>query len=105
MTDRARAPGTQEGSDPSSSKKDTDWPTATIEYSSPGFSPWGIQPLFSPTLADATSTGQLPTVPEGVDPSQDEDDVTLTEHSDTDASQRELLILPPAPSPTGHYPP
>jgi hypothetical protein len=47
----------------------------------------GIQPLFPPTLADATSTGQLPTVPEGVDPGQDQDDVAITENSETDASE------------------
>jgi hypothetical protein len=35
----------------------------------------GIQPLFPPSLVDANSTGQLPIVPEGVDPSQDQNDV------------------------------
>jgi hypothetical protein len=48
----------------------------------------GMQPLFPPSLADATSTtGQLTTVPEGVEPSQDQNDVAITEHSETDASE------------------
>jgi hypothetical protein len=46
----------------------------------------GMQPLSPPTLADTTSTGQLPTVTEGVEPSQ-EHDVAITEHSETDASE------------------
>jgi hypothetical protein len=46
-----------------------------------------MQPLFLPTLADSASAGQLPTLPEGVELSQDEDDVGITEHSETDASE------------------
>jgi hypothetical protein len=46
-----------------------------------------MQPLFSPSLADAHSTGQLPTVPEGVEPSQGDNDVAITEHLETDASE------------------
>jgi hypothetical protein len=45
-----------------------------------------MQPLFPPSLADARRTGQLPTVPEGVEPSQDQNDVAITEHSEADAS-------------------
>jgi hypothetical protein len=45
-----------------------------------------MQPLFPPSLADAHSTGQLPTVPEGVEPSQGDHDIAITEHSETDAS-------------------
>jgi hypothetical protein len=47
----------------------------------------GMQPLFPPTLADDTSTGQLPTIPVGVEPGQDQDDVAIMEHSETDASE------------------
>jgi hypothetical protein len=46
-----------------------------------------MYPLFPPTLADATSTDQLPTVSEGDEPDQDQDDVAITEHSETDASE------------------
>jgi hypothetical protein len=46
-----------------------------------------MHPLFTPSLADANSTGRLPTVPEGVEPSQDQNDVAITEHSETDASE------------------
>jgi hypothetical protein len=47
----------------------------------------GMQPLFPPTLADAHSTGQFPNVPEGFEPSQEENDVAIIEHSETDASE------------------
>jgi hypothetical protein len=46
-----------------------------------------MHPLFPPTLADATSTDQLHTILEGVEPSQDEHDVAITEHSETDDSE------------------
>jgi hypothetical protein len=45
----------------------------------------GIQPLFPPKLADTHSTGQLPTVPEGVEPGQVDNDKAITEQSETDA--------------------
>jgi hypothetical protein len=46
-----------------------------------------MHPLFPPSLADANSTVQLPTIPEGVEPSQDQNEVAITEHSETDASE------------------
>jgi hypothetical protein len=42
-----------------------------------------MQPLFLSSLADANSTGQLHNVPERVEPSQDQHDVAITEHSET----------------------
>jgi hypothetical protein len=46
-----------------------------------------VQPLFPPSLDDTHSTGQLPIVPDGVEPSQEEIDVAITEHLETDASE------------------
>jgi hypothetical protein len=44
----------------------------------------GKQP---PSLADTHSTGQLPTVPEGVEPGQVDNDEAITEQSETDAPE------------------
>jgi hypothetical protein len=44
-----------------------------------------MQPLIPPMLADTTSAGQLTTFLEGVEPY--EDDVGITEHSETDAPE------------------
>jgi hypothetical protein len=46
-----------------------------------------MQPLFLPSLDDVHRTGQLPAVLEGVEPSQDQNDVAIKEHSETDASE------------------
>jgi hypothetical protein len=46
-----------------------------------------MQPLYPPTLADATSAGKIPTVPQGVEPIQDKYDVVIMEYSETDASE------------------
>jgi hypothetical protein len=46
-----------------------------------------MQPLFPPSLADTHSTSQLPTVPEGVEPGQVDNDEAITEQSETDAPE------------------
>jgi hypothetical protein len=47
----------------------------------------GMQPLFPPSLADTHSTCQLPTVPEGVESGQVDNDEAITEQSETDAPE------------------
>jgi hypothetical protein len=47
----------------------------------------GMQPIFPTSIADTHSTGQLPTVPEGVEPGQLDNDEAITEQSETDAPE------------------
>jgi hypothetical protein len=46
-----------------------------------------MQPPFPPSLADAHSAGQLPTIPEEVEPSQGDNDIAITDHLETNTSE------------------
>jgi hypothetical protein len=46
-----------------------------------------MQPIFPPSIADTQRTGKLPTVPEGVETGQLDNDEAITEQSKTDAPE------------------